>query len=177
MTRRTTTHRTTMYPGYDLGCGRLPRHTRFQKGQSGTSGGGGCKRGLTEERAKPLALKGPYRNLKVQDAEDTATMLAIQPNMRSQVALATKRNGPAQRAVVMARRVAPPCRAGFSIPCFFPASEGNRPKPPRRGGQRHIASAAKQSRPECAPWILADNPSFVGTPTKSFVRTRRRPPA
>jgi hypothetical protein len=87
-----------MYPGYDVGYGRPPRHTRFHKGQSGNPGG--RKRGLTEERAKRLALKEAYRKLKVQDGEDTATMPAIQAIMRSQVALAAKGNGPAQRAVI-----------------------------------------------------------------------------
>jgi hypothetical protein len=92
------THRTTMYPGYDVGYGRPPRHTRFQKGQSGNPGG--RKRGMTEERAKRLALKEAYRKLKIEDDGAVTTMPAMQAIMRSQVALAAKGNGPAQRAII-----------------------------------------------------------------------------
>jgi hypothetical protein len=58
------THRATMYPGYDVGYGRPPWRTRFQKGQSGNPGG--RKRGMTEERAKRLALRkgGKYDELR-----------------------------------------------------------------------------------------------------------------
>jgi hypothetical protein len=44
-----------------------------------------------------------------------------------------------------ARRVALPRGAFFQFPAFFPASEGNHPKPLRQSGNV-IASAAKQSR-------------------------------
>jgi hypothetical protein len=87
-----------MYPEYDVGYGRPPRHTRFQKGQSGNPGG--RKRGMTEERAKRLALKEAYRKLNIEDDGAVTTMPAIQAIMRSQVALAAKGNGPAQRAVI-----------------------------------------------------------------------------
>ena len=92
------THRATMYPGYDVGYGRPPWRTRFQKGQSGNPGG--RRRGMTEERAKRPALKEAYRKLKVEDDGAVTTMPAIQAIMRSQVALAAKGNGPAQRAVI-----------------------------------------------------------------------------
>jgi hypothetical protein len=98
MTHRTTPHRTTMYPGYDVGYGKPPRHSRFQKGQSGNPGG--RKRGMTEERAKRLALKEAYRKLNVQEGDGVTPMPAMQAIMRSQVALAAKGNGPAQRAVI-----------------------------------------------------------------------------
>jgi hypothetical protein len=87
-----------MYPSYDVGYGRPPRHSRFQKGQSGNPGG--RKRGMTEERAKRLALKEAYRKLKIEDDGAVTTMPAMQAIMRSQVALAAKGNGPAQRAVI-----------------------------------------------------------------------------
>jgi hypothetical protein len=92
------THRTTIYPYYDVGYGRPPRHSRFQKGQSGNPGG--RKRGMTEERAKRLALKEAYRRLKIEDDGAVTAMPAIQAIMRSQVARAAKGNGPAQRAVI-----------------------------------------------------------------------------
>ena len=89
-----------MPPFYEVGYGKPPKHTRFQKGQSGNPGG--RKRGMTTERAKALALKEAYRKLKVEGVDGATAMPAIQAIMRSQVALAAKGNGPAQRAVIKA---------------------------------------------------------------------------
>ena len=89
-----------MPPFYEVGYGKPPKHTRFQKGQSGNPGG--RKRGMTTERAKALALKEAYRKLRVQEDEGVVAMPAIQAIMRSQVSLAAKGNGPAQRAVIKA---------------------------------------------------------------------------
>jgi hypothetical protein len=91
---------TGMPPFYEVGYGKPPKHTRFQKGQSGNPGG--RKRGITTERAKALALKEAYRKLRVQEDEGVVAMPAIQAIMRSQVSLAAKGNGPAQRAVIKA---------------------------------------------------------------------------
>jgi hypothetical protein len=89
-----------MPPFYEVGYGKPPKHTRFQKGQSGNPDG--RKRGITTERAKALALKEAYRKLRVQEGEGVVAMPAIQAIMRSQVSLAAKGNGPAQRAVIKA---------------------------------------------------------------------------
>jgi hypothetical protein len=89
-----------MPPFYEVGYGKPPKHSRFQKGQSGNPGG--RKRGITTERAKALALKEAYRKLRVQEDEGVVAMPAIQAIMRSQVSLAAKGNGPAQRAVIKA---------------------------------------------------------------------------
>jgi hypothetical protein len=91
-----------MPPFYEVGYGKPPKHTRFQKGQSGNPGG--RRRGMTQERAKALALKEAYRKLPVADGDGVRAMPAIQAIMRSQVALAARGNGPAQRAVITAVR-------------------------------------------------------------------------
>ena len=81
-----------------VGYGKPPVHTRFSKGQSGNPGG--RPRGMTAGRAKALALKEAYRPVNVRGGDHVVTMSAIQAIMRSQVALAAKGNGPAQRAVI-----------------------------------------------------------------------------
>jgi hypothetical protein len=119
------THRTTMYPGYDVGYGRPPRRARFQKGQSGNPGG--RKRGLTEERARRLALKEAYRKLKVQDGEDhhagATGHHAQRGRARHEGQRAQRRGGYGSRGQTF-----------FQFPAFFPASEGNHRKPPRQSG-------------------------------------------
>ena len=94
------TSRTTMHPPYEVGYGKPPEHSRFRKGQSGNPGG--RKRGMTMERAKALALKEAYRTVRLQEGDGVVAVPAIQAIMRSQVALAAKGNGPAQRAVIAA---------------------------------------------------------------------------
>src|SRR5579859_5668257 len=82
---------------YDVGYGKPPHHTRFQKGQSGNPGG--RPRG-TGTRVKQLALDEAYREVAVDEEGEATTMPAIQAVIRAQLALAAKRNGPAQRAVL-----------------------------------------------------------------------------
>jgi Family of unknown function (DUF5681) len=82
----------------EVGYGKPPQRTRFRKGQSGNPGG--RPRGVTAGRAKALALKEAYRMVRVKVGESTAFVPAIQAILRSQVALAAKGNGPAQRAVI-----------------------------------------------------------------------------
>jgi hypothetical protein len=72
--------------------------SRFRKGQSGNPSGR-PKRKATE-RAKEIALQEAYRLVPVRDGDKIVKMPAIQAVHRSQIALAAKGNGPAQRAVL-----------------------------------------------------------------------------
>jgi len=88
-------------PGtYTVGYGKPPVAFQFPKGKSGNPNG--RPRRTTAERAKALALKEAYRKLTVKDADNAASLPAIQAILRNQVALAAKGNGPAQRAVIAA---------------------------------------------------------------------------
>jgi hypothetical protein len=84
----------------EVGYGKPPAHTRFRKGQSGNPGG--RPRGITAGRAKALALKEAYRMVNVKAGDRIIALPALQAILRSQVALAAKGNGPAQRAVIEA---------------------------------------------------------------------------
>ena len=81
-----------------VGCGKPPVHTRFRKGQSGNPGG--RPRGMTRGRAMALALDEAYRLVTVREGDETHRMPALQAVLRSQVALAVKGNGAAQRALI-----------------------------------------------------------------------------
>jgi hypothetical protein len=83
---------------HKVGYGKPPVHTRFSKGKSGNPGG--RPRGLTAGRATALALKEAYRLVNVREGDKVVTLPAIQAVLRSQVALAAKGNGPAQRTVI-----------------------------------------------------------------------------
>jgi hypothetical protein len=83
-----------------VGYGKPPLRTRFRKGQSGNAGG--RPRGMTAGRAKALALKEAYRMVNVKAGDRIIALPALQAILRSQVALAAKGNGPAQRAVIEA---------------------------------------------------------------------------
>ncbi|HKD25138.1 MAG TPA: DUF5681 domain-containing protein [Xanthobacteraceae bacterium] len=85
---------------YEVGYGKPPVHTRFPKGVSGNPrGGSGAQRAA---RAKKLALKEAYRLVTVREGDEVMTLPAIQAVLRSQIALAVKGNGPAQRALIAA---------------------------------------------------------------------------
>jgi len=81
-----------------VGYGKPPVHTRFRKGQSGNPGG--RPRGMTRGRAMALALDEAYRLVTVREGDKTLKMPALQAVLRSQVALAVKGNGAAQRALI-----------------------------------------------------------------------------
>jgi len=87
-------------PPYQVGYGKPPLHTRFRTGQSGNPGG--RPRGMTAGRAKALALKEAYRMVRVKHGDKVISLPAIQAVLRSQIALAAKGNGSAQRAVIEA---------------------------------------------------------------------------
>jgi hypothetical protein len=67
---------------------------------SGNPRGGSRK--VTLRRARALAMKEAYRLITVREGDKTTRLPAIQAVMRSQVALAAKGNGAAQRAVIAA---------------------------------------------------------------------------
>ena len=95
------TRRSRNSPGnYQVGYGKPPFRTRFRKGVSGNPSG--RPRGMTAGRASTLALNEAYRMVRVREGDKVLTMPAIQAVLRSQVALAAKGNGPAQRAVFAA---------------------------------------------------------------------------
>jgi Family of unknown function (DUF5681) len=85
---------------YTVGYCKPPVHSRFRKGQSGNPGG--RPRGMTQGKATALALKEAYRPVIVREGDRVITLPAIQAILRSQVALAAKGNGPAQRAIIEA---------------------------------------------------------------------------
>ncbi len=86
-------------PGdYEVGYGKPPAHKQFRRGRSGNPGG--RPRGMTARRAWALALKEAYRPVTVREGDKVLTLPAIQAVLRSQVALAAKGNGPAQRALI-----------------------------------------------------------------------------
>jgi len=83
-----------------VGYGKPPVHTRFSRGKSGNPGG--RPRGMTAGRATALALKEAYRLVNVREGDNVIRLPAIQVILRSQIALAAKGNGPAQRSVIEA---------------------------------------------------------------------------
>jgi hypothetical protein len=85
---------------YEVGHGKPPVHARFRKGVSGNPRGGA--RAQRAARAKALELKEAYRLVTVREGDKVTSLRAIQAVMRSQVALAVKGNGPAQRALIAA---------------------------------------------------------------------------
>ena len=85
---------------YEVGYAKPPMHTRFRKGVSGNPRGG--SRTQRAARASALALKEAYRMVTVREGDKVTSLPAIQAVMRSQVALAVKGNGPAQRALIAA---------------------------------------------------------------------------
>ena len=85
---------------YEVGYGKPPMHTRFRKGVSGNPRGG--SRTQRAARVSALALKEAYRMITVREGDKVTSLPAIQAVMRSQVALAVKGNGPAQRALIAA---------------------------------------------------------------------------
>jgi len=81
-----------------VGYGRPPVHSRFRKGQSGNPAG--RRRQSENERARKLILREAFRMLNLREGDKVTRIPALQAVLRSQIALAAKGNGPAQRAVV-----------------------------------------------------------------------------
>jgi hypothetical protein len=77
-------------PGYLVGYGRPPRHSRFKKGQSGNPSG---RRHYTETfRARQLAGQELNRKLTVREDGKTVRMSALQAIMRKSILLAAQGN-------------------------------------------------------------------------------------
>jgi hypothetical protein len=83
---------------YNVGYGRPPLHSRFEKGRSGNPAG--RPRGLSTGRATALAVAEFFRQITLREGEKTRKVPALQAVMRSQIALAIKGNQAAQRALV-----------------------------------------------------------------------------
>jgi Family of unknown function (DUF5681) len=92
-----TAPQTTSAP-YEVGYGKPPRHTQFQKGRSGNPGGRSRKTPAT--RFRELALREAYRTVIVMEGGYAVPMPAIQAVLRSQVEIAAAGNVRAQRAVL-----------------------------------------------------------------------------
>jgi Family of unknown function (DUF5681) len=84
---------------YQVGYGKPPLHTQFQKGTSGNPSGRPPR--AATERVKALALKEAYRSVTLRDGERVVSVPAIQAVLRSQLASAVKGNV-AQRAFLEA---------------------------------------------------------------------------
>jgi hypothetical protein len=82
---------------YPVGYGKPPAHGRFRKGQSGNPKGRPRGTGGSGRLTK-LVLLEAYRPVVIREGEKTTTVPAIQAVVRSQLTLAAKGNGPAQRA-------------------------------------------------------------------------------
>jgi hypothetical protein len=81
-----------------VGYGRPPVHSRFRKGQSGNPAG--RRRQSEGERARKLILQEAFRRLNLREGDKVTRIPALQAVLRSQIALAAKGNGPAQRAII-----------------------------------------------------------------------------
>lgn len=87
-----------MEPAYEVGYGKPPKHTRFQKGQSGNPNGrprgAGNKTNripaLNEERMKTVVLAEAYRLIGVRDGDRLVEIPVIQAVIRAIAANAAK---------------------------------------------------------------------------------------
>jgi hypothetical protein len=83
---------------YEVGYRKPPRHTQFQKGQSGNPGG--RPRRLPAEHLEELALYEAYRTTVVMEDGHAMPMPAIQAVLRSQLQSAASGNVRAQRDIL-----------------------------------------------------------------------------
>jgi Family of unknown function (DUF5681) len=82
---------------YEVGYRKPPRHTQFQKGQSGNPGGRPCR---PARRLDELALYEAYRATIVMEDGRAVPMPAIQAVLRSQLQSAASGNVRAQRDIL-----------------------------------------------------------------------------
>jgi hypothetical protein len=83
---------------YEVGYGKPPRQTQFQKGRSANPGG--RPRKLPAERLKALALHEAYRTMIVMEDGHAVPLSAIQAVLRSQFKTAAAGNVRAQHAIL-----------------------------------------------------------------------------
>jgi hypothetical protein len=84
--------------GYQVGYGRPPLHTRFQKGRSGNPGGRPSRKRV--ERMKALALREAYRAVAVKENGRMVPLTAVAAILRSRIELAADGNLQAQRDIL-----------------------------------------------------------------------------
>ena len=89
-------------PGYEVGYGKPPVHSRFKPGQSGNpkgrpKGSKNKRPGLQEERMKDIILDEAYRGITVRDGDRNVTMPMVQAVIRSMAVNAAKGQHRAQR--------------------------------------------------------------------------------
>src|SRR5262245_59832080 len=99
---------------YEVGYGKPPRHTRFQKGQSGNPGG--RPRRSPAKRLEDLALDEAYRPTIVVEDGIATPMPVIQAVLRRQLQIAASGNVRAQRDILamirdieLIRSITSPC--------------------------------------------------------------------
>src|SRR5438445_13821028 len=83
---------------YEVGYRKPPRHTQFQKGQSGNAGGRGLR--SPARRLDELALYEAYRTTIVTEDGHAMPMPAIQAVLRRQLQSAASGNVRAQREIL-----------------------------------------------------------------------------
>jgi hypothetical protein len=84
---------------YEVGYGKPPVHTRFQKGKSGNPRGS-SRKSRAIARAEEVILEEAYRPVTIREGEKVLRIPAVAAVFRSQLAIALKGNGPAQRAAL-----------------------------------------------------------------------------
>jgi hypothetical protein len=85
---------------YEVGYGKPPTRSRFQKGKSGNPRGSNRKQVDDVERTKEIILTEAYRPVPVREGEKVTKVPAIAAIFRAQMAIALKGNGPVQRAIL-----------------------------------------------------------------------------
>jgi hypothetical protein len=87
---------------YEVGYGKPPAATRFQKGQSGNPKG--RRKRTPQAEIEDLFMKEYLRPVKVREGDRVQTMPAIQVIMRAEINKGVKGSGPAQRSVLRTAR-------------------------------------------------------------------------
>jgi hypothetical protein len=87
---------------YEVGYGKPPRHTQFQKGRSGNPRGRPPRDRV--RRMKALVLKEAFRGIAIDEGGLMVPATAMQAILRGQIEIAISGDGVAQRAIVAAVR-------------------------------------------------------------------------
>jgi hypothetical protein len=89
---------------YEVGYGKPPVTTRFQKGRSGNPKG--RRKRTPQAEIEDLFIKEYLRPIKVREGDRVQTMPAIQVIMRAEINKGVKGSGPAQRSALRTARTA-----------------------------------------------------------------------